>query len=160
MPLLHPSCLPPSYPHRHFFFSFLSFIFCLEVSAKRASFSEKQKEWIDWVISCCSGGPFDQNWKAVLHVRILLQQLFLSFTITTHHGHTQSFPSLSPHSLRVRACSDEHYDGSFCALSTEHWVGRYAAAVSCLPWRWWCSQCRSFDLGISLLPTQGSCCDL
>lgn len=95
---------------------FLFFILCLEVSAKRASFSEKQKEWIDWVISCCSGGPFDQTWKAALHVRILLLQLFLSFTIATRHGHIQSFhpPQFNPqHSLGVRACGDEHFCTSF-----------------------------------------------
>ena len=139
MQLLHyllqsPLCLPPLtfLPHQPYFFTpplppfppFLSFILCLEVSAKRASFSEKQKEGIDWVISCCSGGPFDQNWKAALHVRILLQQLFLSFTITTRHGHIQSFPSLSPHSVRVRACGDERYHGSFCFLLSMHWERR------------------------------------
>lgn len=130
-----PSSFLPSLPTTHFTPSlpplppplltpFLSFILCLEVSAKRASFSEKQKEWIDWVISRCSGGPFDQNWKAALHVRILLQQLFLSFTITTRHGHIQSFPSLPPHSLRVRASGDERFHGSFWCLPAEHWEGR------------------------------------
>lgn len=102
--LQFPLFLPPFLPHHHHFSipahpppPFLFFILCLEVSAKRASFSEKQKEWIDWVISCCSGGPFDQTWKAALHVRILLLQLFLSFTIATRHGHIQSFPPPSPH---------------------------------------------------------------
>lgn len=106
---------PLSYPpHHHFSIPapppspFLFFILCLEVTAKRASFSEKQKEWIDWVISCCSGGPFDQTWKAALHVRILLLQLFLSFTITTHHGHIQSFPhhvvlGLGPVAMNISA---------------------------------------------------------
>lgn len=116
-PLLFPQFFPHSPP-------FLSLTLCLEVSAKRASFSEKQKEWIDWVISCCSGGPFDQNWKAALHVRILLQQLFLSFTITTRHGHIQSFPFLSPHSLRVIACGKKRYYSSFRFLPPEHSMGR------------------------------------
>lgn len=116
-PLLFPQFFSHSPP-------FLSLTLCLEVSAKRASFSEKQKEWIDWVISCCSGGPFDQNWKAALHVRILLQQLFLSFTITTRHGHIQSFPFLSPHSLRVIACGKKRYYSSFRFLPPEHSMGR------------------------------------
>lgn len=116
-----PLLFPPFFPHSP---PFLSLTLCLEVSAKRASFSEKQKEWIDWVISCCSGGPFDQNWKAALHVRILLQQLFLSFTITTRHGHIQSFPFLSPHSLRVIACGKKRYYSSFRFLPPEHSMGR------------------------------------
>lgn len=116
-----PLLFPPFFPHSP---PFLSLTLCLEVSAKRASFSEKQKEWIDWVISCCSGGPFDQNWKAALHVRILLQQLFLSFTITTRHGHIQSFPFLSPHSLRDIACGNKRYYSSFCFLPPEHSMGR------------------------------------
>lgn len=95
-------------------------ILCLEVTAKRASFSKKQKEGIDWVISCYSGGPFDQTWKTALHARIVLQQLFLSFTIITCHGHIQSFPFLSPYSLGVIPYSREHYYSSFSFLPPVH----------------------------------------